>query len=179
MDCMPLPHCCAASRRVTVFRMNDDLRLFYRLVQRTRDGVLDWLESLPHEVLNSERGDFAYGSLANIYSHIAHCYLIWLSRGGVGEVDGLPRAGSTEELRAMFDLVDRRVAQALAEFDAPDETFRFTHENGWEETLSQRWLILHPITHEFHHKGQALSLARVLGHPHHGSPDTDLVTPTA
>ncbi|MGL4612054.1 MAG: DinB family protein [Trueperaceae bacterium] len=35
---------------------------------------------------------------------------------------------------------------------------------------------MHPITHEFHHKGQALALARVLGHPHPG-PDTDLVDP--
>lgn len=162
---------------VTRCPMADDLRTFYRLVQRTRAGVLDWLETLPPEVLTTNRDDFAYGNLARIYSHIAFCYLIWLSRGGIGENTSDPQATNISELRQAFALVDQSLERALETFDAWDETFVHTFPNGWEETLSQRWLILHPITHEFHHKGQALALARVLGHPHHGSPDTDLVTP--
>jgi uncharacterized damage-inducible protein DinB len=27
------------------------------------------------------------------------------------------------------------------------------------------WLVLHPVTHEFHHKGQVVTLLRRLDHP--------------
>ncbi|WP_376777678.1 DinB family protein [Deinococcus rubellus] len=36
---------------------------------------------------------------------------------------------------------------------------------------------MHPITHEFHHKGQLLALGRVLGFPLASGGDTDLVLP--
>lgn len=157
--------------------MAADLRTFYGLVRRTRAGVLDWLEALPEEVLNTQRQDFAFGSLSRIFSHVAECYLLWLSRGGVGTPEPDLRAADVAALRSAFDRVNAAVERALSTFDAWDEPFVYTFEDGWEETLTQRWLMLHPITHEFHHKGQALALARVLGHPHHGRPDTDLVTP--
>lgn len=157
--------------------MADDLRTFYGLVARTRAGVLDWLETLPEDVFSAERQDFAFGSLSRIFSHIAECYLLWLSRGGVGAAEPDLRATDVAALRATFGRVDAAVELALSTFDSWDEPFVYTFEDGWQETLTQRWLILHPVTHEFHHKGQALALARVLGHPHHGSPDTDLVTP--
>lgn len=157
--------------------MAEDLVTFYGLVKRTRAGVLDWLDRLPSDVFNAQRDDFAYGSLNRIFSHIADCYLLWLHRGGIGDSFSWVRVQDVAGLRAAFELVDARVEEALATFDAWDEPFVYTFPDGWEETLSQRWLILHPITHEFHHKGQALALARVLGHPHPGQPDTDLVQP--
>ena len=157
--------------------MADDLRTFYGLVTRTRAGVLDWLATLPEEVLNAERQDFAFGSLSRIFSHIAECYLLWLSRGGAAAAEPGLHAKDVESLRAAFGRVDAAVDRALSTFDAWDEPFVYTFSNGWEETLTQRWLILHPITHEFHHKGQALALARVLGHSHPGSLVPDLVTP--
>ncbi|HZW28498.1 MAG TPA: DinB family protein [Trueperaceae bacterium] len=157
--------------------MAQDLRTFYDLVRRTRAGVLDWLGTLPPEVLNAQRADFAFGSLSRIFSHVAECYLLWLSRGGVGE----PVRGLHEEdadgLRAAFARVDAAVEEALSTWTDWDEPFVYTFSDGWQETLSRRWLVLHPITHEFHHKGQALALARVLGHPHPGNPDTDLAPP--
>lgn len=52
-----------------------------------------------------------------------------------------------------------------------------TSPEGKTSSLTRRWSMLHPITYEFHHRGQALALARVLGHPHSGKPDTDLVDP--
>lgn len=157
--------------------MADDLRTFYELVKRTRAGVLNWLEALPSDVFNAERDDFAYGSLNRIFSHIADCYMVWLRRGGIGGEFEWVKVEDAQGLRAAFDRVDALADQALRTFERWDEPFVHTYPDGWEDTLTQRWLILHPITHEFHHKGQALALARVLGHPHPGSPDTDLVQP--
>jgi hypothetical protein len=43
--------------------MNEDLRIFYGLVRRTRTQVLDWLETLPPHLTTEEREDFAFRSL--------------------------------------------------------------------------------------------------------------------
>ena len=158
--------------------MNDDLATLYRLAQRTRTAVLDWLDTLPPRVLTEPRAEFAFGSLDRIYAHVADCYLWWVGTVGLGRADEpAVDAGSVDALRTAFDRVDTVVAEALATFEDLDAPLSWTSREGTRETLSRRWLLLHPITHEFHHKGQALALARVLGHPHHGAPDTDLVPP--
>ncbi|MEX2543155.1 MAG: DinB family protein [Trueperaceae bacterium] len=157
--------------------VNRDLEVFYSLARRTRAGVLDWLDTLPEEVLNRKHPDFAFGSLSAIYSHVADTYLWWVGSVGLGGPDPEIHAKSVAELRTAFDEVDSTVAKALDAFNAPDNPFDWTSPSGSRSTLTQRWLILHPITHEFHHKGQALALARVLGNPHPGKPDTDLLEP--
>ncbi|GEM48336.1 DinB family protein [Deinococcus cellulosilyticus] len=157
--------------------MQIDLNDFYRRVKDTRAIVLNWLDTLPEGVFTREHPDFAFGSLCGIYSHIAKCYLVWVGNVGLG----LPRPNlqvtSVAELREVFAQVDQVVQQALERFEGQDGPIHWTDASGEPCTFSRHWLILHPITHEFHHKGQALALARILGHPHPGNPDTDLVAP--
>ena len=156
---------------------NEDLRTFYDLTRRTRAGVLDWLESLPPEVLTHERNDFAYSSLSAIYAHIADCYLWWIGTVGLDHKEIEVSARDMQGLREGFTMVDVTALAALDSFTAFDKPFTWTSPSGRTTTLTQRWLFLHTITHEFHHKGQALALSRVLGYPHPGKPDTDLVEP--
>ncbi len=157
--------------------MNADLETLYGLTTRTRAGLLEWLGTLPVEVFTAQREDFAYGSLSAIYSHIADCYLHWVGAVGLGELGSERSVSNVAELRAYFAQVDDVVTRAIHSFEDWDEPLSYTSSSGRTEMLTRRWLILHPITHEFHHKGQALALARVLGYPHPGQPDTDLVTP--
>ena len=47
-----------------------------------------------------------------------------------------------------------------------------TRPEGWGgELRSPAFIVLHVITHAFHHKGQIAAMLRILGHP---APDTDL-----
>ncbi|WP_425147689.1 DinB family protein [Deinococcus sp.] len=160
--------------------MNDDLREFYRMVRGSRERVFGWLDGLPPEVYTLERPDFAYGSLRNIQAHIAGCYLIWVGERGLGL--SLPRteAANISDVAAMHELygqVDEVLERALNEFSALDEPLE-VQWRGTPLTVTRRWLLLHPITHEFHHKGQLLALGRVLGHPYPPGPDTDLLLPS-
>lgn len=157
--------------------MNADLELFYGLTIRTRAGLLEWLETLPNEVFNAQREDFAYGSLSAIYSHIADCYWHWGGAVGLSLPAAERTVSNVAELRKYFVQVDEMIFKAINSFEDWDEPLSYTSSSGRTELLTRRWLILHPITHEFHHKGQALALAKVLGHPHPGAPDSDLVTP--
>jgi len=74
---------------------SQDLKTFHDLAQRTRAGVLDWLQDLPPNAFTFEHNDFAYGSLSAIYAHIADCYLKWVGTVGLGkgELPGLKVGG--------------------------------------------------------------------------------------
>ena len=158
--------------------MNQDLRTFYDLTQRTRAKVLDWLETLPPDVFTMQNDSFAYGSLSAIQTHVADCYLWWVGAVGLGDAEEPEiEVNDVQALRIAFARVDAAVLQALDSFTDLDAPLIWISPSGEAATLSRRWLILHPITHEFHHKGQALALARAIGYPHPGNPDTDLADP--
>lgn len=160
--------------------MNDDLKLMYGWVKRTREVLFEYTESLPSDVYTLERADFAYGSIRNIHAHVADCYLWWVGRVGLGRADADVEASSLPDvgaMRRMFQEVDSTVEEAFEKFDRLDELFAFERPGHPARQLTQRWLIVHPVTHEFHHKGQLLALGRVLGHPLPPTGDTDLVLP--
>lgn len=131
--------------------MNRDLQTFYNFTQRTRVKVFDWLETLPPDVFTMQNDSFAYGSLSAIQTHVAECYLWWIGTVGLGAEEPTVNVDSVHALRSAFADVDITVLKALDSFTALDEPFTWTSPSGYTHTLTQRWLILHPITHEFHH----------------------------
>jgi uncharacterized damage-inducible protein DinB len=161
--------------------MNDELKLMYGWVHRTREVLFSFTDSLPSEIYTLERPDFAYGSIRNIHAHVADCYLYWVGSLGLKYNEAkllIPKEQITDSktMRERFAFVDSIVTQALETFDNLDAKLEHQQQHG-VEILSQRWLIVHPITHEFHHKGQLLALARVLEHPLPAGKFMDLVMP--
>jgi uncharacterized damage-inducible protein DinB len=162
----------------------ESLILMYDWVRRTREVLFEYTDSLPNEVYTLEHPDFAYGSIRNIHAHVAECYLWWVGAMGLGAMGlGTPVEEfdpssllNARSVQAKFTEVDAVVERALETFDRLDEPFTL-ERHPHRYTVTQRWLITHPITHEFHHKGQLLALGRVLGHPLPAGMDTDLVLP--
>lgn len=153
-----------------------DSAALYALARASRQTVLTWLASLPHEVFTQELPDVAYGSLRGIYGHIANCYGHWVCEVGMKRAWAAADVETVSDLRAAFERVDAVVADLLATEGDWNAPFTHTFRDGSQETLSKNWLLWHTITHEFHHKGQALAVGRWLGYPHPGHPDTDLST---
>jgi uncharacterized damage-inducible protein DinB len=160
----------------------DPLILMYDWVRRTREVLFEYTDSLPNEVYTLEHPDFAYGSIRNIHAHVAGCYQFWVGAMGLQQnityvdepASSLPDAAS---MRAAFAKVDLMLEEAFSKFQSLDEPLKVVRPGRDTLMVSQRWLITHPITHEFHHKGQLLALGRVLGHPLPSNADTDLVLP--
>lgn len=160
----------------------DPLILMYDWIKRTREVLFEYTDSLPNEVYTLEHPDFAYGSIRNIHAHVAGCYQFWIGTIGlqqtIGYVDepasSLP---DSKSMRVAFAKVDLMLEEAFSKFQSLDEPLEVVRPGRDTIMVSQRWLIVHPITHEFHHKGQLLALGRVLGHPLPSSSDTDLVLP--
>jgi len=79
-------------------------------------------------------------------------------------------------IRRAYDRADHHMERFLARFElALDEPV--SGRVRWMPdplVVTPRWLFTHTVTHEFHHKGQVVSLGRRLGYP---PPETDLVLP--
>jgi uncharacterized damage-inducible protein DinB len=160
--------------------MDNSLPLIYNWVKRTRGILFEYLETLPNEVYLQEHPDFAYGNIRNIQAHIAGCYLFWVGSMGLNfEVKKatLENIPNVVAMKHKFLEVDTILEQAFRDFTDVDKIFEVTRPKRDTLAVSQRWLVMHPITHEFHHKGQLLALARVLGHPIPANMDADLVLP--
>ncbi|QQK78224.1 hypothetical protein HUG15_07355 [Salicibibacter cibarius] len=79
-------------------------------------------------------------------------------------------------MRQVFEGVDDLVYEFLEEFNGQWE-FGIKGNVPWQkekEELTTLWLYTHVITHEFHHKGQIVSMSRNLGYI---PEDTDLIEP--
>jgi len=150
-----------------------DVAELYALVRRTREVVFGYTAELPVKVLRRTHPAFR-DSMLGLLAHVAECYLHWIAGVGLGgEALTLPRpVRELDDVRALFRRVDDVVEEALTGPGGLDRMVVFE-----DRPLSLRWLVLHPITHEFHHKGQLASLGRILGHPVPEGTDLDLVPP--
>ncbi|MCL6442363.1 MAG: DinB family protein [Alicyclobacillus sp.] len=152
----------------------------YQLIQNTRQALFSFLETIPLEQLHVDVPHFGHRSIIRTHVHVADCYLYWL--GKFSQLRSEVRF-PTEE-----DIANANVAVVRSWFEQADDVakgFIETYEHRWLEPVSNhvRWqadpfettplgLLTHTITHEFHHKGQIVTMARQLGYV---PPDTDLV----
>lgn len=157
----------------------DAADLLYEWTVRTRDVLMAHLASIPQATYDQPLPVLAGESVRERQRHIAVCYGVWLGRGlgGMAMTDAIPALDgwrTAADAPVAFAQVDALVARFLARHaGALDRSM--TVEAGDERlAVTPRWLLTHPVTHEFHHKGQIVVAVRLLGHP---APDTDLVLP--
>lgn len=151
----------------------------YGWVIDTRDVLFGFLEGLPFDLLCKDLPSFGHGSIRNLLAHVARTYRWWLHAFPRGQT--LPRRDAKEikscmTFREDFRAVDRLVRSFLrAQGGGLDEPSG--HVVPWDPkpfVTTPRWLFTHVVTHEFHHKGQIVTMCRQLGHP---PIETDLALP--
>lgn len=151
----------------------------YAWVVQTRAVLHGFLAKVPWDTLSREVPTLGHGSVRNLLVHTASAYRWWLDafvRGlEMPQMEG-SQFRSLAAVQAEFAGIDGMVRRFLRDHDGSlDEPRR--HPVPWEEkpfAATPRWLFTHTVTHEFHHKGQIVSIARQLGYP---PIETDLVAP--
>ena len=157
--------------------MSDLLQKQYDLIRQTRQSLFAFLESLPLEALHTEISGFGNGTIARTHLHMAGCYIYWLV--GFAQIRSKPQFPTSEEIstadvaiiRHWFLESDAVVTEFLAAYGRRSADLIYNKEKG-PIGHTPLWLMTHTMTHEFHHKGQIVMLARQLGYT---PPDTDLV----
>ncbi|TDL78759.1 DinB family protein [Peribacillus frigoritolerans] len=148
----------------------------YDWIQRTRDSLFHYCETLSPSDYVKNLETFGGDSICSLHAHVADCYRVWLGDRALGK--SLPKIKSesinnVQEMREIFKQTDVLVHEFLNEFEGKwDQTVQVSFANGDSVKITSLWLFTHTITHEFHHKGQIVKIGRQLGYI---PPDTDLI----
>jgi uncharacterized damage-inducible protein DinB len=139
------------------------------------------LEEIPVQKLHEQLLGFGNRSILKTHIHVVDCYRRWLESFAFNErwadfrdsTDYDIEHSDVKTIRDRFKEVDAIVQKFFHEFN---ECWLENIENevGWMDqplSVTPLFLLTHTQTHEFHHKGQIVSMARHLGYT---PPITDL-----
>ena len=149
----------------------------YALVTSARAVLLDYCAGLAPAHFATPVAALNNGSIRELLVHVAGCYHYWLGEVGLSRPTARLRPEAVPDvaaLRAVFAEVDALVAEFMQHY-ASDwltaRTFDLPRQRQ-PHALTPLQLFTHTLTHEFHHKGQVLSMSRLLGYV---PVDTDVI----
>lgn len=147
----------------------------YHLVLSAREALFDYCETISSDHLNTQLSTFNNQSIVSQLIHTANCYTFWLANSAMQ----LQRPYVKEEdsnlvsMREAYQQVDLTMNDFLQNFkDTLSQQIFITRPDGNSLTCSPLNIFTHAITHEFHHKGQIVSMSRQLGYT---PVDTDVI----
>jgi uncharacterized damage-inducible protein DinB len=148
----------------------------YQLVLSARTALFDYCETVKPEDLQKPLQTINNESMISLLIHVANCYLFWLSKSVMHKQRNYFKDEDHRDLasvRAAYGQVDLLMNEFLHHFnDSLDKQMLITRPDGSQLTRSPFEIFTHVITHEFHHKGQAVNMSRQLGYT---PVDTDVV----
>ena len=152
----------------------DVLKQQYDWIRSARKTLFTFLEEIPLQKLHQTVPEFGNGTIIRTHIHAADSYRFWLGSFAYKQKPSDFREttkydtehADVKNVRDRFAEVDEIVQRFLDEFN--DRWFEdIKHEVAWQD---EQWiatplrLLTHVETHEFHHKGQIVSMARHLGY---------------
>lgn len=157
----------------------DILKQQYDSIQLTRELLFSYCETISSKDYVENNENFGGASIRDLHVHVAECYQFWLGKFALKKsITGIKpeEISNVKEMRALFFQTDNIVNEFLYEFK-DDWNTTINGSVPWPEEkadLTPLWLYTHTTTHEFHHKGQIVSMTRHLGYI---PTDTDLKEP--
>lgn len=147
--------------------MENMLQLQYDLVRGSRDVLLQYCDTISTKDFCTENSSFGRGSIRNLLVHIANTYEFWLGKQALHrdmDFTSYESVQGMEEARRLFQRIDTLVADFINHFSLDHFQELDVSINNTMAKASPLKLFTHVITHEYHHKGQILSLSRHLGY---------------
>ena len=144
------------------------LKKQYNLTQQARVVLLDYCGTLKPEDMFKQVPGFNDSTIANLLLHIANTYHFWLKRFAAKqdfEYFDEKYITDIKDIKRIFDITDKLVISFLDSY--PYHTTRIKGEIFWlktDMTFNVLELFTHVMTHEFHHKGQIMTMSRLLGY---------------
>lgn len=148
----------------------------YTLVQQSRQVVFQFLKEDLMDDLAKPLPIFMDKTISYMYVHIANTYIAWagnFAMNGSSTYYDQDQPLNIAQIEKLFAQVDEIMAGFIAHFSATQTQDVKGHKWPGKYIETDAYSIFtHVITHEFHHKGQAMTMARLLGHT---PPDTDVM----
>ncbi len=140
----------------------------YELVRASRKTLFDYCRGIqPEDLLEANASFGRGGSIRNLLVHIANTYEFWIGRMALKKVfEFTPYEAITNmsDAALLFESTDRLVYEFLERLEKDEPPEVSYSIAGTAGSAAPFKIFSHVITHEFHHKGQILSMGRHLGY---------------
>jgi uncharacterized damage-inducible protein DinB len=147
----------------------------YTLVLESRNIFFEYCRTIgPEDFINQNSSFGRGGSIRNLLVHIANIYEYWIANISLKKnpiYSQYEAYENIEDVINLFDAVDQFMNEFFELTGKTDNKIEF-ERNGIKTSAEPLTLFTHVITHEYHHKGQILSLSRHLGYT---PVDTDII----
>jgi len=138
--------------------------------------MLDHITALPEGSYNTRLNGFGFPTIGEQVIHILQCEALWIHRAQAIPFDGwsLSDCQIIQDARGLQEKVRSETLAYLSSLTNQqlNEEITLHTSDGFKITCTPAQLMHHVLTHAFHHKGQIVSMCRILGHP---APDTDML----
>jgi uncharacterized damage-inducible protein DinB len=157
--------------------MNSLLSAQYNEIKGARGALFSYCRSMDNADLFKGVADFNDKTIISLLVHNANTYVHWLAQLDKSADIEFVKTADIKDMDAIektYQLVDTIVNDFLIRYST-DYTLPFTQNLPRKEyvvTVTPLQLFTHVITHEFHHKGQILTMSRLLGYT---PVDTDVI----
>lgn len=139
----------------------------YDYIKQFRKVLLEYCSQLSEEEFTTHNSSFGRGSVSNLLTHIGNTYLYWIGAICMEKemtYEDYKTISTTEGIYNHFSIVDGLMESFLQDKHIDLLTIKAYQINGAKGSATIIKIITHVFTHEFHHKGQILSLTRHLGY---------------
>ncbi|MBZ4187526.1 DinB family protein [Niabella beijingensis] len=147
----------------------------YGWIKNSREVLLTYLEALKPGELEREFPSFSNGgSIRNLLVHIANVYQHWVGIIALHKEISYAAYGdfkSIDAIRSLYYSIDELITELLKKETLTAHNIPFSLNNV-QRTTSFFQIFSHATTHEFHHKGQVLTISRLMGYT---PADTDII----
>ena len=140
----------------------------YELVKGARGALLNYCETIQEADLSKPVESFGNSAIRNMLVHNANVYLHWILKFAQNEEASYYKPedyANIEQIKELYENVNRLVESY---FGKQTDTTEITTVSGNVRNSVMKvnllTLFTHVITHEFHHKGQILTMSRLLGY---------------
>ena len=139
----------------------------YTYLLESRKTLLGFCGSFSPVDLHKQNTTFGNGgTVASQLVHVINTYEAWIGKRALQkpiQFSNVTESTTLEDIRGMFDVADEMVTVFIQTIQTGNELIRY-ERNGKQQADSALKFFTHVVTHEYHHKGQILSLARSLGY---------------
>lgn len=156
--------------------MDNLLYLQYQQIQGARGALFTYLGTIANGDLFKPVAEFNDNNIISLLMHTANAYLHWLvffdTQKPVNYFND-ENIKDLEDIRSVYQMVDEQVLTFIGKYqqDYAQSISQYTR-SGKALTATPLQLFTHAVTHEFHHKGQILTMSRMLGYI---PADTDVI----
>lgn len=139
----------------------------YNLVLESRSVLFDYCKTIKNEDFTNENSSFGRGgSMRNLLVHIANTYEFWIANISLKKsivFSPYENYQTIEDVIKLFLSIDEFMNDFFKLTEKSDNEIQY-ERNGQTATTEPFKIFTHVITHEYHHKGQILSISRHLGY---------------